>query len=108
MNLPIPSEVFEYFAADPHGPMWNVTRAMEEAPQNVARGLNSLFNAISRDQVLEVQKDAMFRHLCDGNLDADRAARVWIAERCLSKEIARRKLMLVNGEVQKLRPAPYD
>jgi hypothetical protein len=47
--------------------------------------------------VLEVQNDTLFRHLCDGRLDADRAARIWIAERLLSKEIARRKLMLVRG-----------
>jgi hypothetical protein len=33
MNLPVPSEVFEYFAADPEGPMWNVSRAMEAAPK---------------------------------------------------------------------------
>lgn len=80
---------------------------MEEAPQNVACGLNSLFDAISQVQVLEVQKDGMFHHLCDGNVNVDRAARVWIAERFLAKEIARRKLTLLNSDVQKPRPAPY-
>jgi len=108
MNLPVPSEVFEYFAADPIGPMWNVSRAIGEAPQAVVCGLNSLFDTISNDEVLEVQRDALFQHLCDRNFDVDRAARIWIAERSLSKEIARRKLMMVRGEVQKPRPAPYD
>ena len=88
--------------------MWNVSRAMGAAPQAVVCGLSSLFDAISKDAVLEVENDALFQHLCDRNVDTDRAARIWIAERLLSKEIARRKLMLVRAEVQKPRPAPYD
>lgn len=88
--------------------MWNIPRAMEAAPQTVVCGLSSLFDAISKDEVLEVQKDALFQHLCGKNLDAEGAARIWMTERLLSKEIARRKLMLVRGEAQKPRPAPYD
>ncbi|HEV8383647.1 MAG TPA: hypothetical protein VGQ11_02165, partial [Candidatus Acidoferrales bacterium] len=80
---------------------------MKTAPHGVVRGLNSLLDAISEDDVLEVQKDALFRHLCNQNVNADRAARIWIAERYLSKEIARRKLALLRSGVQESRPAPY-
>lgn len=107
MNPPISSAVFDYFAGHPEGP-WNLGRAMETAPQSVVCGLKSLLDAISKDQVLEVQKDALFRHLYDGNVGADRAARIWIAERRLSNEIARQKLALVRSGVQEPRPAPYD
>jgi hypothetical protein len=108
MNLPVPTEVFEYFARDPLGPMRNVSRAIREAPEAVVWRLNLLLDAIPKDEVLEVQRDAIFRHVGGRTPDADHAARIWIAERCLSEEISRRKLMIIRNEVQSPRPAPYD
>jgi hypothetical protein len=97
INPSISSAVFEYFAARPEGPIWNLERALKTAPQNVVFGLKSLLDAISNDEVLEVKKGALFHHLCEGSVDADRAARIWFAERLLSNEIARRKLALVRS-----------
>lgn len=54
------------------------------------------------------KETSSFQHLLDGSVDTDRAARVWIAERCLSNEIAQRKLVLVRSGARKRRPAPYD
>ena len=107
MDRPIPPEVFEYFAAHPDGPLWNVSRALNDTPQPVVRGLNSFFDTISKDDVQEVQQDALFKHLSDGSVDADRSARIWITEHFLSMEIGRRKLALLCTEIQKSRPAPY-
>jgi len=87
--------------------MWNVGRALQTAPQNVVLGLNLLLDAMSDGQVIETQKDPLFQHLFDGDSGSEKAARIWIAERCLSREIARRKLALVSGEAGGARSAPY-
>jgi hypothetical protein len=107
MTFPISTAVFEYFASRPEGPMWSLERAIKTAPQNVVSGLESLLEAISGDEVLEIQKDAIFHHLHDGSVDVDRAARIWFAERLLSNTIAQRKLALVRSETRTRRPAPY-
>src|SRR5712671_1951180 len=107
MNTFIPDSVFDYFARDPSGPMWNAGRALESAPQDVVLGLNALLDAIPQDQVGKTQKDTLFRHLVDRQGDTERAARIWIVERCLSKEIARRKLATLCEEADHPRPAPY-
>jgi hypothetical protein len=107
MDRPVPLEVFEYFSAHPNGPLWNLSRALNDTPQTIIRGLNSFFETISKDDVEEVQRDALFKHLSDGSVDADRAARIWITEHFLSTEIGRRKLALLCSEIQNSRPAAY-
>jgi hypothetical protein len=107
MITPIPSVVLNYFAARPDGPIWNLERVIVDAPPALLRDVNSFLEAIPKDEVLAVQKDDLFQHLC-GTGDTERAARIWIAERHLSKEIARQKLLIIRSDVHNPRPAPYD
>ena len=108
MRLPVSTAVFDHFSRNPEGPLWNVGRALSDAPSDVIHGLRSLLDAIPLDEVDEAQKDRLFRHVGNVGANSDHAARVWIAERYLSREIASRKLALLRSEHLTPRPAPYD
>jgi hypothetical protein len=108
LSLPVAEEVFNFLASDPAGPMASVLTAAHKPESPIFDSLNLFLTSIPKDVVAETCRDQNFKFCWNQAKDIDRMARIWIAERFLSDEIARRRLVALRNEDHSLRPAPYD
>lgn len=114
-KIDIPTAVFDYFAADPVGPMWNVGRAANDPTCPIASETNEFLSRIDPQEVAEIRKSPDFRFYARVGTeearrkrDLDREARAWIVQRVLLSAIASRRLdMLRYGPGSGL-ARPYD
>jgi hypothetical protein len=78
-------------------------------PRDVLRDpLEDFLASFGQDEVAAVQADEHFRFFSGHREDKDRSARVWLGERLLSREIARRRLETIREDRCAPRPRPYD
>lgn len=108
LKLSVPDEVFKFFASDPAGPMLELLNAVSKTDSPIFTSLDSFLKSIPQDVVMDTCHNKEFQSFWEGAKDIDRMARVWIGERFLADEIARRRLLLLCSQEQCLRPAPYD
>jgi len=107
LNLSVPQDVFKFFASDPIGLMLTVLTADTPASP-IFESLDRFLRSIPEDVVADTCRDKEFQSFWAGSKDVDRTARVWIAERFLSDEIARQRLILLRNEHGSQRPTPYS
>ena len=100
--------VVQFFAADPAGPMLTLTRHAADRHSPILSDLDEYLAAIPATEVQSTCEDVDFRFFADRTSDLDRAARVWIAERQVAREIARRKLSVLRSADCSPRSAPYE
>jgi hypothetical protein len=105
---PIPVDVFEFFASDPTGPYSNLRRVAYDSSSKIHSSLDSFLEEIPADIVEQTQRDSQFQWFWGSALNADREARIWIAERFVSQEISRRRIELLREEYAEDRPQPYS
>jgi hypothetical protein len=108
LSLSVPEDVFSFFASDPAGPMSTVLTASSKPESPIFNSLDRFIRSIPGEVVAETCSNQQFQFFWEGAKDIDRMARVWIVERFLSDEIARRRLVILRNLDRCLRPAPYD
>jgi len=107
MGTQIPDAVFDFFAAEPAGPMLTFAREASDSREALREPLEAFLSGFTRDDVSEAQASSEFRFFAGHQPDKDRAARVWLGERLLGTEIARRRLDAIREDSSRLRPRPY-
>jgi hypothetical protein len=107
LHLSVPEDVFNFFAADPVGPMGTILTA-DEIESPIFLSLDRFLKSIPSDIVADTRRNKEFLFFWEKAVDVDRMARIWVAERFLSDEIARRRLFLLRNENSCTRPAPYS
>jgi hypothetical protein len=104
----IPDVIFRFFASHPAGPMLTFDREVSDPQEGLRESLESFITGFGADDVEAVQADSNFRFFAGHREDQDRAARVWLAERLLAREIARGRLETIREDRLSSRPRPYD
>lgn len=107
MGTQIPDAVFDFFAAEPAGPMLTFAREASDSRDALREPLEAFLSGFTRDDVSEAQASSEFQFFAGHQPDKDRAARVWLGERLLGTEIARRRLEAIREDSSRLRPRPY-
>jgi len=107
LNLAIPENVFDFFAADPFGPMLTLSRAADDADSLIHSQLNLFLETIPSEAVSMACKDSQFLWFCNKAASVDREARIWIAERLILREVSRRRIQLLREGCEGRRPRPY-
>ena len=107
----IPTVVFNYFAADPCGPMWNLRHLVNDPDCAIASALDSFLADIDPKAVASMRSDPNFPYYAkvsgkDGNLD--RVARACIAERRLWSAISSRRIHMLRHGSGAEPSSPYD
>ena len=102
----IPKAVFDYFAADPTGPLWKVGSVADDPSSAIYSEVEELLSRIDLGEVAQTRDGAEFQHLARNNKNPDREARIWIAERLLFRSIASRRIDALRDNAR--RPSPYD
>jgi len=108
LNLSVPEDVFRFFASDPVGPMATVLRAASNSTCPIFESLDLFLRSIPQDVVADTCCNREFQFFWKEARDIDRMARVWIAERFLSDEIARQRLFFLRDQDRSLRSTPYE
>ena len=103
----IPDAVFDFFAAEPAGPMLTFAREASAPRESLREPLEAFLSGFTPDGVAEAQASSEFQCFAGHQPDKDRAARVWLGERFLSTEIARRRLEAIREDSSRVRPRPY-
>lgn len=108
MATETPEEVLSFFAASPIRPMLQLSRAASGPESAIREPLDRFLASFTSEEVAAARDDPQFRFFSSGQVDCDREARVWIAERRLLNEIPRRKLDVVREDRSSTRPRPYS
>ena len=104
----IPAAVFDYFAADPIGPMLTVDHAANSDDHPVHSALEGFLSSIEAAAVAETCDNSQFQFFASGKTNLDREARIWVAKWQLSRCITARRLEVVRHDSTADRPRPYD
>ena len=107
MDLPIPDDVFSFFAANPIHPDLSLAHEATDSTSRIYGLLNAFLDEIPSADVEATCQDGTFRFFAEGSQDIERAARVWIAERIIGCEIPRRKAAVIRADILERRPRPY-
>jgi hypothetical protein len=107
MATEIPDAVFDFFAADPARPMLTFARETSDPHDDLGEELEAFLSGFSKGDVAAAQASGDFQFFAGHQPDKDRAARVWLGERLLGTEIARRRLDAIRQDVGSSRPRPY-
>jgi hypothetical protein len=107
-SLLVPEDVFAFFASDPVGPMSSVLSTADNHGSGIFDSFDRFLKSIPDDMVGEARADGQFQWFWKAAADIDRMARIWIAERYLSFEIARRRLAVLRSDTQGQRLPPYN
>lgn len=107
MMFQIPREIFDFFAAHPVGPMLSFDLEASDPRDVLREPLETFLSSFSAEEVASVQASKDFQFFAGRRPDKDRAARVWLGERRLAIEIARRRLEVITQDLDCLRPRPY-
>lgn len=107
MNILIPDKVFDYFAADPVGPMLTFRPTLEDVDCVIRAEVNTFLESIPADALAAVRQEPWFEDSMTEGGGTDREARILLAERILSDEISRRRLRLIREQRDDPRPLPY-
>lgn len=87
--------------------MATVLTAASNSGSPIFSSLAHFLRSIPEEAVANTRHSEEFKFFWAGAKDIDRMARIWIAERFLSEEIARRRLSVLRNEDQGKLPAPY-
>ena len=104
----IPNAVFDYFAADPVGPLLNLWYEADNANSPIHAAIEEFLSSVDAGQVAEVRQDHRFQWMTSGKTDLDREARIWAGMRMLSHDIKARRLEALRQDSASDRPRPYD
>jgi hypothetical protein len=108
LNLSVPEDVFGFFASDLVGPMATILRAASNPTCPIFESLDLFLRSIPQDVVVDTCRNREFQFFWKEARDIDRMARVWIAERFLSDEIARQRLLFLRDQDRSLCSTPYE
>ncbi len=104
----VPERILEFFAADPFGPSYSVRRHADDKSSPIQPHLDDFLSAITQADAIAVLDDDQFQFFNAGVEDLDRAARLWIAERFIDREICRQRLLTLRENANQPRPRPYE
>jgi hypothetical protein len=107
MVTEIPDAVLGFFAADPAGPMLTFGREVSDPRDALREPLEAFLSGFHTEDVAAAQASREFQFFAGHQPDMDRAARVWLGERLLGTEIARRRLAAIREDLGCARPRPY-
>jgi hypothetical protein len=82
-------------------------RETSDPRDDLREALEDFLSSFNRDEVSAAQASSDFQVFAGHQPDKDRAARVWLGERLLGTEIARRRLDAIRQDLEALRPRPY-
>lgn len=109
-SSPVLREVFNYFVADPIGPLLNLHRVAADSENPISYLIAEQLTLFDRDSIEAVKADRQFQFFSDTSegADLDREAGLWLLNRLLMKGIPETRLKVLIDSLERERPLPYE
>lgn len=103
-------EVFDYFAADPIGPLLNLHRVAADSENPISHLIMKQLTLFDHTIIEAVKEDKQFQFFSgkEEGADLDREAGLWMLNRLLLKGIPEARMKILIDSLEKERPVPYD
>lgn len=108
-SIPVLREVFDYFAADPIGPLLNLHRVAASSKSRISHLISKQLALFDRTNIEAVRADKQFQFFSGTpeGADLDREAGLWLLKRLLMKRIPEERLKISIDSLGNERPLPY-
>lgn len=108
-SIPVIREVFDYFAADPIGPLLNLHRVADESKNPISSKITEQLTFFDQPTIDAVKADKQFKFFSGTSegADLDRKARLWLLNQLLIKGIPEARLKALIDSSGMKRPLPY-
>jgi len=109
-SIPVLTEIFDYFAADPIGPLLNLHRVASDSKNQINYCISEQLMLFERTSIDAVKADKQFQFFSGTHKGAelDREAGLWLLNRLLMKGIPEARLKNLTDSLGNKRPLPYE